>query len=104
LQCYPGNPKYDITEVISPVGEKEYQPQLDAIEYTHNRTTAQTSPQYSPTNLNEYNGPDIDWNSHHLQSMSARLAKIMLYSNKAFNDLFEKLDKIYEKISLEKKE
>jgi hypothetical protein len=82
LHCYPGNPKYDITEVISPAGEKEYQPQLDAIEYTHNII---------------YNGPD-------LQSMSARLAKIMLYSNKAFNDLFEKLDKIYEKVSLEKKE
>jgi hypothetical protein len=34
--CYPGNPKYDISEVISPAGEEEYQQQLDAIEYTHN--------------------------------------------------------------------
>lgn len=36
LHCYPGNPKYDISEVISPAGEEEYQQQLDAIEHTHN--------------------------------------------------------------------
>jgi acylphosphatase len=69
-----------------------------------NEQALEHSPQYSPTNLNEYTGPDIDWKSHHLQFKSAQLAKTMLYSNKTFNDLFKKLDKIYEKVSLEKKE
>jgi hypothetical protein len=31
--CYDGNPKYDISEVISPAGEQEYQELLDRMEH-----------------------------------------------------------------------
>jgi hypothetical protein len=34
INCYDGNPKYDIAEIISPAGEQEYQQLLDRIEYT----------------------------------------------------------------------
>ena len=36
LHCYDGIPKYDISEIVSPAGEQEYQEELDRIEYTHN--------------------------------------------------------------------
>ena len=48
--------------------------------------------------MNEYNGPDIDWNSYNLQFMSAQLSKTLLYSNKEFNNINKKLDQIYEKM------
>jgi hypothetical protein len=34
--CYDGNPKYDISEVISPAGAQEYQELLDRMEHIHN--------------------------------------------------------------------
>lgn len=36
LHCYDGNPKYDISEIISPAGEQEYQQLLDQIEHARN--------------------------------------------------------------------
>ena len=36
INCYDGNPKYDIAEIISPAGEQEYQELLDRIEHTRN--------------------------------------------------------------------
>lgn len=36
LNCYDGNPKYDIAEIISPAGEQEYQELLDQIEHLRN--------------------------------------------------------------------
>jgi hypothetical protein len=36
LNCYDGNPKYDIAEIISPAGEQEYQQLLDEIVHTRN--------------------------------------------------------------------
>jgi hypothetical protein len=54
--------------------------------------------EYIPIEMNEYNGPDIDWNSYNLQFMSAQLSKTLLYSNKEFNNINKKLDQIYEKM------
>jgi hypothetical protein len=36
INCYDGNPNYDIAEIISPAGEQEYQQLLDKIEHTRN--------------------------------------------------------------------
>lgn len=36
MHCYDGNPKYDVSEIISPAGEQEYQQLLDQIEHTRN--------------------------------------------------------------------
>jgi hypothetical protein len=36
MNCYDGNPKYDIAEIISPAGEQEYQELFDGIEHTRN--------------------------------------------------------------------
>lgn len=36
VNCFDGNPKYDIAEIISPAGEQEYQQLLDQIEHTRN--------------------------------------------------------------------
>ena len=58
--------------------------------------------QYEIAYSSDYNGPDVDWNSHNSQFMSAQMAKIMLYSNKKLDDLNDKLDKVYEKIVNEK--
>ena len=58
------------------------------------------SPEYSPDEMKEYNGPDIDWNSYNLQFMSAQLSKTMIHSSKEFDNINEKLNKIYEKLSL----
>ena len=60
-------------------------------------------PQYTPTDLEEYNGLDIDWNSHNQQFIAAQLSKTMFYSSEVFNKLNKRLDEIYEKISSEKK-
>ena len=60
---------------------------------------ASKSPEYIASDMGEYGGPDIDWNSYNLQFMSAQLSKTMLYSSKEFNNISEKLDKIYQKLS-----
>lgn len=57
---------------------------------------------YTPTEMLEYNGPDIDWNGYNTQFMSAQLSKTMSYSYKAFDEINQKLDKIYEKLSEDK--
>jgi len=36
INCYDGNPKYDIAEIVSPAGEQEYQQLLDRLEHTRN--------------------------------------------------------------------
>lgn len=64
------------------------------------RVFTNESAEYTPTEMNEYNGPDIDWNSYNLQFMSAQLSKTMLYSNKEFSNINKKLDQIYENMKL----
>jgi hypothetical protein len=36
ISCFDGTPKYDITEIISPAGEPEYQELFDQLEHTRN--------------------------------------------------------------------
>lgn len=59
--------------------------------------------QYTPTDLEEYNGLDIDWNSFNQQFMAAQLSKTMIYSSEVFNKISKRLDEIYDKVSSEKK-
>ena len=59
--------------------------------------------QYTPTDLEEYNGLDIDWNSFNQQFMAPQLSKTMIYSSEVFNKISKRLDEIYDKVSSEKK-
>ena len=56
-------------------------------------------PNYTPSEMKEYSGPDIDWHGYNLQFMSAQLSKTMIYSNEVFNNIREKLDLIHNKIN-----
>ena len=58
--------------------------------------------QYKPTDLEEYNGLDIDWNSFNQQFMAAQLSKTMIYSSEVFNKISKRLDEIYYKVSEKK--
>jgi hypothetical protein len=59
--------------------------------------------QYTSTDLEEYNGLNIDWNSFNQQFMAAQLSKTMIYSSEVFNKFSKRLDEIYDKVSSEKK-
>ena len=61
------------------------------------------SSQYEPTNLNDYDGLDIDWNSSNQQFIAAQLSKTMVHSSEVLNKISKRLDEIYEKVSSEKK-
>lgn len=56
-------------------------------------------PNYTPSKMKEYSGPDIDWHGYNLQFMSAQLSKTMIYSNEVFNNIREKLDLIHNEIN-----
>ena len=51
-------------------------------------------PTYEPTEMNEYSGPDIDWDGYNLQYMSAQLSKTMNYSNLVFKNIDSKLKNV----------
>ena len=59
-------------------------------------------PQYKPTDLEEYNGLDIDWNSFNRQFIAAQLSKTMLYSSEIFNKLGKRIDEIYNRFPLKR--
>lgn len=67
------------------------------------RMFSDESSQYEPTNLNDYNGLDIDWNSYNQQFIAAQLSKTMIHSVEIFNKLSKRIDEIYEKVLSEKK-
>jgi acylphosphatase len=56
-------------------------------------------PTYKPTAMVEYSGPDIDWNGHNLQFMSAQLSRTMNYSNIVFHGFDEKLNNIHSDVN-----
>jgi hypothetical protein len=42
--------------------------------------------QYTFTNIEDYDGPEIDWNSYNLQFMSEQLTKGMMAANSILTD------------------
>lgn len=74
----------------------------DSIQVFYNGVKDKTLPvlegnpmKYRVTNLDDYNGVDINWDSYNLDFMSEQLSKSIMYYDKFFKNIDDKLDTIH---------